>query len=459
MSSLRIKLIVMVVLTVGITFIGSLMVFSLAVSSRIASLEDLSLSEQMGDIAAALSWQDGRIAVDVPVSLRRDYRTGAGQFIYIVSDENGRILDSFGSTQHLRPLDISAKGLNDNMQLFSTLRELGGNELKFFAAEKWFTIGPDKWVNIQVGQGPAHEDVLADEILFEMFERNGLLIGGLIASLIGGVIFIVNQLTGSLRQLEKQAITIHPGAQDQKLQVARVPSELVPLVSQINEALRRLNEAYVMQKNYSDMAAHELRSPLAIVRCQAEALADSAEKNMLLDDIANMEQVLTRLMQLSRSESAMVGAHQSLELGETLGEILSEIGGALIRDGMQLSLTRLPQPVHINADQAMLEVMLRNLLDNAAAGGADSTVTISYDATGSVFIADNGPGVPDDKLSKIFDRFVRLSDSTTDGHAGLGLAIVRALADAQNASVSAHHADMGGLEIRLAFSLSAVSQL
>jgi len=238
-----------------------------------------------------------------------------------------------------------------------------------------------------------------------------------------------------------------------------VPSELVPLVSQINEALRRLNDAYVMQKNYSDMAAHELRSPLAIVRCQAEALADSAEKNMLLDDIANMEQVLTRLMQLSRSESAMVGAHQSLELGGTLGEILSEIGGALIRDGMQLSLTRLPQPVHINADQAMLEVMLRNLLDNAAAGGADSTVTISYDATGSVFIADNGPGVPDDKLSKIFDRFVRLSDSTTDGHAGLGLAIVRALADAQNASVSAHHADMGGLEIRLAFSLSAVSQL
>jgi signal transduction histidine kinase len=452
MISLRLKLITMVVLTVGLALAGSWVFFSLAANARMDSLNDRSLSDQVADIEKAISWKDNKVHVNLPVKLERDYRAGAGQFVYVISDEQGSIIQSFGGSSLLRETKSAAAEGGNRLSIFSTIRSLSGESVKFFAAEKWLKLGPDHWVNIQVAQGPLHDDVLADEILFEMFESYGLMIVVLIATLIAGIIFVVNQLTFSLRKLEKEAINIRPGAKGQALKVEHVPSELLPLVAQVNDALKRLNEAYVLQRNFSDMAAHELRSPLAIVQCQAELLPNSDEKTRLLDDIATMEIVLNRLLQLSHSQSAVLEPDQTVELGAVLGDILSDVGALYIRRGMQLTFNRLSIPVKVHADKAMLEVIIRNLLDNAqAAGGGTVCVTISYDEKGLLKLVDNGPGVPLDQQQNIFERFYRGDGSRSNGSAGLGLAIVRSLCEAQDAQVSAHSIASGGLEIRISF--------
>ena len=452
MRSLRAKLIIMVVLTVGVTLAFSLTVFSLAVNARMDTLDDRSLSGQIDDIARHISWQNRRVNIELPAKLLSNYRAGAGHFIYIVSDENGKILGHYGSSDLLRDTQMPPQSDRKNLAMFSTIRHLAGEDLKFFAAEKWIEIAADKWINIQVAQGPLHDDVLADEILHEMVEGYGLIVLGLIMMLVAGVIIVVNQLTKSLRFLEVNALAIRPGSAQQALELKGLPSELVPLVSQLNHALGELNNAFIQQNTFSDMAAHELRSPLAIVRGQAERLAKSAEKERLLQDIGHMEQIVTRLLELARSESAVLNADKNLELGRALSSLLADMGATYIRQGLKLTLIPLADAVWVQADAAMLDVIIRNLLDNAlAAGGPGCEVTISYDAHGVMSVCDNGPGVPEDFLQKIFERFVRIDNSQTGGSAGLGLAIVQRLGQAQHAQVSAHKAQQGGLEIRLAF--------
>jgi signal transduction histidine kinase len=452
MTSLRVKLITIVLMTFGITLAFSLTIFSLAVNARMDTLDDRSLSEQIGDIARHISWRDQRVNIEIPANLLSDYRAGAGHFIYIVSNERGEILSNYGSADLLRDTQIPPQPERKNLAIFSTIRHLAGEDLQFFAAEKWIEIAADKWINIQVAQGPLHDDVLADEILQEMVEGYGLIVLSFIVMLVVGIIIVVNQLTNSLRLLEINALNIRPGSTQQALELRGLPSELVPLVSQLNHALAELNNAFIQQKTFSDMAAHELRSPLAIVRGQAERLTQSSEKDHLMQDIGHMEQIVTRLLELARSESAVLSADQKLELGHTLSTLLADMGATYIRQGMKLTLMPLAEAVWVQADIAMLDVIIRNLLDNAlAAGGPECEVTISYDAHGVMSVCDNGPGVPEDFLQKIFERFVRIDNSQTGGSTGLGLAIVQRLGQAQQARVSAHKAQQGGLEIRLAF--------
>jgi len=451
-NSLRARLILMVIVTVGITLAVSIFVFSLAIDARKDSLDDRSLKEQVGDIERHIAWRNNQLYIELPAKLLRDYRAGAGQFIYVVSDETGRILGNYGSSNLLRNTQIPTDEHHESLALFSTIRQLAGEDLKFFAAEKWVNIAEDQWVNIQVAQGPLHEDILVDEILKEMLESYGSVVIGLIAALVIGIIFVLNQLTKSLRLVEAGALAIRPGSGQMGIEVDNLPRELVPVVAKFNNALQKLDMAYIQQRNFSDIAAHELRSPLAIVRGQAERLPSGHEKETLLDDISHMEQILARLLELAHSESAVLGENKKLELGQTLGALLADVGAAYVRRGLTLDFQGLDEPVWVHADVAMLEVILRNLLDNAvSAGGNTVSVFISYDCRGGVRVCDNGPGVAEIYWEKIFERFMRLNPSHTNGSAGLGLAIVRRLAEAQGARVTAHRAPQGGLEIGLEF--------
>lgn len=455
MQSLRLRLGIIILIIVSLSFALSAFFFSLAINARMDTLDDKSLSGQIDDIKRHIEWRDGAVVISIPEDLKREYRAGAGQFIYIVSDERGAILDRFGTRDLLQPRPVLDRAVSQGPpHLFSTIRELAGEDLRFYGADQWFSPdGGTHWVNIQVAQGPLHENVVADEIVHELVEGYGAPMVGMMIALIIGVSWTINRSLRPLVRLEAQAHELSPGADHQQLSVRGLPSEIKPLVERMNEALTRLNDAYKQQKNFTDMAAHELRSPVAVIRAQAEALVKSGDRDQLITDIQRLEHMLTQLLQLSRSDAYALAPDTKLDLLHATSEILADIASPLVARGVTIELASPQKPVLVQADRNMLEIILRNLIDNAVnAAGKKAIIKCTVTDTGELQICDNGPGLPPELYDKVLQRFYRLDQSRLDG-AGLGFSIVKSLAEAHRASLSLGPAPIGGLCVTLKFQL------
>ncbi len=456
MQSLRLRLGVIILIIVSLSFALSAFFISLAIDARMDTLDDKSLSGQIDDLTRHIGWRDGAVFISIPEDLQREYRAGAGQFIYLISDEEGVILDRFGARALLRQRQMLDR---DNPQapphLFSTMRDLAGEDLRFYGADQWYSPdGGTHWVNIQVAQGPLHDNVVADEIVHELVEGYGAPMVGMILALIIGVSWTISRSLRPLVRLEAQARDLSPGADHQHLGTNGLPSEIRPLVERMNEALTGLNDAYKQQKNFTDMAAHELRSPVAIIRAQAETLHQDASRDQLIADIQRLERLLAQLLQLSRSDAYALAPDTQLDLVKTTSEILADIASPLVTRGISVELDGPQKPVFIHADRNMLEIILRNLIDNAVnAAGKKAVVKCIVTEAGELQVCDNGPGLPPELYDKVQQRFYRLDQSRLDG-AGLGFSIVKSLAEAHRASLSLSPAAIGGLCVSLKFQRS-----
>ncbi len=455
MQSLRFRLGIIILIIVSLSFALSGFFVSLAINARMDTLDDKSLSGQINDLKHHIAWRDGGVVIDIPDDLLREYRAAAGQFIYIISDEGGAILERFGTRDYVRQRQaLDRTNLQAPPHLFSTIRDLAGEDLRFYGADQWYSPdGGTHWVNIQVAQGPLHDNVVADEIVHELIEGYALPMVGMMFALVIGVSWTISRSLRPMVRLEAQARDLSPGADHQQLAVKGLPSEIKPLVERMNEALMRLNDAYKQQKNFTDMAAHELRSPVAIIRAQAETLVESSGRDQLIADIQRLEHLLAQLLQLSRSDAYALAPEKKLDLAQVTSEILADIASPLVTRGVSVALESPGSPVWIHADRHMLEIILRNLIDNAVnAAGKKAVITCSVTEAGELQICDNGPGLPPELYDKVLQRFYRLDQSRLEG-AGLGFSIVKSLAAAHRASLSLGPAPIGGLCVTLKFQL------
>ena len=227
------------------------------------------------------------------------------------------------------------------------------------------------------------------------------------------------------------------------LPVAQVPDEVAPFVHAINRLLERINRLMETQRRFIADAAHELRSPLTALSLQAQNLEHaeslSACKERLLPLKAGLERsrhLLDQLLNLARQQAG----------GETREPVsLSEIAQGVIKEMMPIADARhidlgLEQQENtlIKAESSAIHMLLRNAVDNAlryAPEGGEVTIRIrAEDGEAIVEVIDNGPGIPDAELERVFDSFYRLPGSAQEG-SGLGLAIVRNIADRFDGSV------------------------
>jgi two-component system OmpR family sensor kinase/two-component system sensor histidine kinase QseC len=242
-----------------------------------------------------------------------------------------------------------------------------------------------------------------------------------------------------------------------KLDGARLPSEIAPLVDALNGLLARLGAALQAQRAFVADAAHELRSPLTALRLQLDLVRlapdDVARDEALHDLAAGMDRVhhlLEQLLALARAEPG--GAETALGVAD-LSDVARQAAGDTVAlaaaRGTDLELDA-PQPVCVRGDRASLRILARNLIDNAVryAGGAGRVhAAVFVDGGQAVLrIDDSGPGIPAAERGRVFDRFYRRDSGDTTG-SGLGLAIVRAIADRHAARVELGDAPLGGLRV------------
>ncbi len=294
--------------------------------------------------------------------------------------------------------------------------------------------------------------------------------GALTAGLIGGGLALLLALVlayGLLRPVRELTLASRDLAAGDLSR--RVPvhgnDELASLGSAFNRMADSLEQASQTRQALTADIAHELRTPLAVQRAHLEALQDGIYPLTVenLNPVAEQNTLLTRLVEDLRT-LALADAGQltldltSVELSDLLERVVERFTPQAAERQIQIQLEAAPGLV-VRADPMRLEQILGNLLTNALRYTPEQgSICIELSqAAGQAHISvqDNGPGIPEQALPHIFERFYRAdrSRSRPEGGTGLGLAIARQLAQAHGGTLSAENAPQGGAVFRLALPL------
>jgi two-component system sensor histidine kinase TctE len=240
------------------------------------------------------------------------------------------------------------------------------------------------------------------------------------------------------------------------------PEEMHVLVSSFNELLERLEKNVAAQRRFVADAAHQLKTPLAGLRMQAElALREASREDIerSLKQIARGSQQATRLanqlLSLARAENhALAQAPFSLvDLVSTARQVTTEWVPEALARGHDLGFESAVEALSIKGNATLLGELLKNLIDNALRyTPAPGHITVRIAQTPEIYleVEDSGPGVAASERERVFERFYRIPEATSEG-TGLGLAIVREIASQHGAAVSMHSAPAQGLIVRVVF--------
>jgi two-component system sensor histidine kinase TctE len=222
------------------------------------------------------------------------------------------------------------------------------------------------------------------------------------------------------------------------------PAELRPFLDEINSLLQRLSEAVEAQSRFVADAAHQLRTPIAGIRAQAEAALASTrpdDAQHALARIAQSTQTMGDLVQKLLILARVDAAENTLRLipldgAEAVREVAREWVPQALAQGVEIGFEARDGEALVMGDAQLLREMLANLIDNALRyGGTRIMLSVSGSEQGVTWqVADNGPGIPEQQRAAVFTPFHRLSGGV-DG-AGLGLTIVQRIAHLHGASVS-----------------------
>jgi len=263
-----------------------------------------------------------------------------------------------------------------------------------------------------------------------------------------------------LRPLHRLAIDLQqrqPGALE-PVGMERLPVEITPLVSALNDLLARLAQTLNAQRQFIADAAHELRTPLTAVRLQAEMAqraTHAVERAATLDDLRagllRASHLVEQLLALARLETdPAVDRMEPVDLLALAKQVIAEY--APLADDRPLDLGLLPSvAVTIAGDPGEWRTLLGNLVDNAVrytpAGGRVDVQVQSVGKDAVLTVSDTGPGIPVAERGRVFGRFQRGAQTTAPG-SGLGLAIVQRIADRHRASIDLEDATTGqGLRV------------
>ncbi len=245
------------------------------------------------------------------------------------------------------------------------------------------------------------------------------------------------------------------------LEPAEAPREIRPLLDALNKLFERVRHTLDNERKFTADAAHELRTPLAAIAAQAQVALrarDAAERDHAIDQLATgarrASHLVEQLLTLARLDPAAGLPMSTVRLDELAVALCADHGAAALEKNIALELAA-PMPVSLMANDGMLRILLRNLLDNAVrytpAGGQ---VRVAITASGGevlLTVSDSGPGIPAEQRAQALRRLHRLAGQDIEG-SGLGLSIVARIAELHHARLElADGIGDPGLTVRVAF--------
>ncbi len=238
----------------------------------------------------------------------------------------------------------------------------------------------------------------------------------------------------ALRPITAEAAALRPQDPDRRLDEREAPRELLPLVRAFNATLDRLAAELARRKRFITDAAHELRTPLAVVSLRVEAMEEEGAKQDLRRGVARLTHLVSQMLDLERL-SLSNQQHRPVDLVAAARDVLADLVPMAIKAGYEVSLDAPDRPVAVSGDEHAIVRAITNLVGNAVAhGGGAGQIRVVVGEDRTIDVIDEGPGVPAALQPRLFEPFSRGSQSSEG--CGLGLHLTREIMRAHGGEVS-----------------------
>ncbi|WP_407555858.1 sensor histidine kinase N-terminal domain-containing protein [Xanthomonas euvesicatoria] len=314
-------------------------------------------------------------------------------------------------------------------------------------------------VRVQVGQTRRARDAVARDVVL-----NALVAIGVLSLLALGLVWLglvwlgVYRALRPLQRIERDLSRREPS--DLKPLNVPAPQEMQLMVTALNRFMARLSSSNETLRAFMAEAAHQMRTPLAALRAQAQLAMDDDDPHEMQRSLVAIERNashMSRLLNQLLSDASVIHRANlqrfaTVDLADVLHQALHE---ALPRSpgAPRVQLAIDPKPALLRGDALLLREALKNLIDNACKYGAGAPLQVALTSDGNhhvLTIADHGPGIPAAEAERVFERFVRGADAPAGG-AGLGLAIVKRVVEAHGGRIDLSNRIGGGLIASLHF--------
>jgi signal transduction histidine kinase len=410
-------------------------------------LSERELSLRAADLASAVTRQpDGSARLDLPTNLRDAYGSQPDADIFAVRDADGRLIAAspaaFGALAERWPIATEHAHYFQLRELAGGSQDYSGLGLRLDSA-----AGPvSVWV-ARAGGGTALVHSMLEEFVFDI----AWVIPLFMLLALGIALLAVRRALRPIRELSDIAGSIGPSTTAVRLPRASLPNEIEPLVAAVNRALDRLEQGFTVQRQFTANAAHELRTPLAIITGALEGLPASPDLEKLKLDVARMNRLVEQLLSVARLDAIALDVSASVDLNEVAHHVVANMAPWALHQGRILSFVPAGKPVAVKGNAFAIDDAIRNLVENGVAHAPPrSEIVVSARSDGTIAVSDCGPGVPAQDRERIFERFWRGTAAPAHG-AGLGLAIVAEIMKAHSGSAAVVAGPQGGAVFTLVF--------
>ncbi|CAN5512629.1 sensor histidine kinase [soil metagenome] len=406
---------------------------------------DKQLLNSADSVVARIRTKENQITVDLPPSARNILRhNNHDEFYYQVLSPDGQVV--FGD----KNLPSPAMPIDGEPSFRTT--NVNNRELRVVVVSVTSSDPDGEPLLVQAAETRNSRTELAAQLTLTIFLAQLLIIVSGAVAIYFGVQRGLLPLVKVKRAVEGRAVG------DLSPLTVEAPLELVSLINALNGLFLQLDQDIELQKRFIANAAHQLRTPLAVLGTYcalAQKLVKEEEAQDVLSQldqaIVRMTQMVSRLLSLARTEPAvtMTRVNRTFDLNSVASSSTANHVPEAIRRKIELEFRGLAQPALILGDEASVEELLNNLIENSLtyvpAGGNILVETSVNGNSVSLKVEDDGPGIPVAERTRVFERFYRVPGTEQPG-TGLGLSIVKEIVSAHkaNISITESHLNNGG---------------
>lgn len=401
---------------------------------------DRSLTASIKAVAEQTHSVAGEVYVDIPYSAFEMFEDKAQERIYyaVLSPGGGLITGYPG----LEP----PPGLSDSGEVSIVDSRFRGEDIRLGALRKRLydpALTDGDAVHIVFAETTGSRTALARELFLSSLRRQLLLlaVGAVLISIALGTAFRpLLELRDRIRQRGEEDLTPVPAG--------NVPSEVGPLIDAINHHMERLSAMLAARRRFLADAAHQIRTPLAVLTTQAEYGLRQHDPEEMLRTFASLlrstraaRRLANQMLTMSRAEAAngLIQERTRFDLNALVKDVAMELVPLALKKGMDLAFEGPAQPLTMQGNASMLRELVANLIDNAIRySPAESAITVAvaaWENQAVISVTDQGPGIPEAERDKVFGRFYRILGQGDSDGSGLGLAIVREICEAHGGTV------------------------
>jgi len=436
-SSLRLQLLVWLLVPLGGVVAANTWLSYRSARATAGTVTDRTLLASARSLAEQLEVRDGRVdAVIAPAALGMFASEYRDHVYYRITAPDGRLVA--GSADLPEP---GERILGQHPRYYDA--EFRGLSLRLVAIRQPLPMsGAARDALVFIGQTVRGRAAMTETLWLGNFRQQTLLV------VLAALLSWLGLQRGLLPLLRLRAAVIERRPDElTPFRVDSVQRELKPLVSSLNEYMARIQRGLNARRRFNANAAHQLRTPLALIRTQAGyAVGDSSEPERrdalraILSTATEMTRLTNQLLTLSKAEAEgrpLRGEH--VDLVALAKRVLEELAGSALTRDIDLGFETDSAEVIAWGDALMLRELVVNLVDNALRytprGGVVTVATGSADGLAVLRVQDNGPGIPIALREQVFERFYRVLGREGEG-SGLGLAIVREIVRAAGGTIA-----------------------